>query len=246
MDDFFFEIHHDLPREGPGDSASTRRAFSCLGDLPRPRILDVGCGPGLQTLELAELAQSNVFAMDTHAPFLSGLKQRARRPGASGQVIPVRGSMFALPFAAHSLDLIWSEGAIYIMGFEKGLRSWRSWLKPGGYVAVTEISWLRPQPPPEIYAYWLNEYPEIRATNENLARIQSAGYRVVDHFALPPSAWWDDYYSPLEKRVAMLRDKHRNDAHAVELLDREQLEMDMHRKYSDWYSYVFYIMQIVW
>jgi tRNA G46 methylase TrmB len=51
----FFEVHNDLPREGPGDNKSTRKAYLTLPViLEKPRVLDIGCGPGMQTVELAK------------------------------------------------------------------------------------------------------------------------------------------------------------------------------------------------
>lgn len=61
----FFELHAGLARQGPGADAHTRRAFALVGDLPpAPVIVDVGCGPGMQTLELARLTRSTVHAVD--------------------------------------------------------------------------------------------------------------------------------------------------------------------------------------
>ena len=156
----FFELHQDLPREGPGDNPSTRKALALLVDLPpRPLILDIGCGPGMQTVELARCTNGKIIAIDTHQPFLEKLKQRAQAEGLSDKITTINMSMFALDFEAKSFDAIWSEGAIYIMGFEQGLRACQPLLKPGGYVAVSEICWLRPQPPSEVQTFWAANYP---------------------------------------------------------------------------------------
>ena len=242
--DIFFELHQDLPREGPGDNPSTRKALSLLTELPpQPSILDIGCGPGMQTIELARCTNGTIIAIDTHQPFLEKLKQQAQAEGLSDKITAINMSMFALDFEAKRFDAIWSEGAIYIMGFEQGLRACQPLLKPKGYVAVTEISWLRPQPPSELQAFWAANYPGMRTVEENLEIVRAAGYRQVRHFVLPTSAWWEGYYTPQEARIAMLRDKYRDDAEAIQLLDESQLEIDLYRKYSDWYGYVFYIMQ---
>ena len=242
--DIFFEIHQDLPREGPGDNASTRRALALLAHLPpQSLIVDVGCGPGMQTLELARSTQGKIVAVDTHQPFLDKLRQRALAEGVLDRITPVRASMSSLDLKDQSVDVFWSEGAIYIMGFEQGLRAWQRFLKPGGYVAVTEATWLRADPPDDLAAFWAMGYPAMQTVEGNLDIIRAAGYREVSHFTLPPSAWWTNYYTPLEARIAMLRDKYRGDSEALQQLDTEELEIDLYRKYSDWYGYVFYIMQ---
>lgn len=244
MMNIFFELHRDIPRQGPGDNASTRKAFSLLTGLPeQPRILDVGCGPGMQTVELARISAGSIVAIDTHQPFLDELARRAGREGVAGRIVPLNKSMFELDFEPGSFDLIWSEGAIYIIGFEKGLRDWQPFLKKDGYLAVSELSWLKPNPPAEIKTYWDENYPGMKTLEENLALLRGAGYREIGHFVLPESSWWDDYYTPLEKRIVILSEKYKDDEEAMTLLRESQRESDLYREYSDWYGYVFFTMQ---
>jgi ubiquinone/menaquinone biosynthesis C-methylase UbiE len=243
--DIFFDIHKDLPREGPGESASTRKALSLLEKLsPNPHIIDIGCGPGMQTLDLARNTRGKIVAVDNHQPFLDQLQQRAQAEGLAERISTVNQSMFELNFPEKSFDLLWCEGAIYIIGFEQGLRAWRPLLKPGGYAAVTEISWLKPDLPEEVRSYWMAEYPGMRSIDENLQSIRAAGYREIGHFTLPPSSWWADYYNPIEARLPKLREKYRGNAEASDWLDATQKECDIYRKYSDYYGYVFYVMQV--
>jgi ubiquinone/menaquinone biosynthesis C-methylase UbiE len=242
--EFFFEIHKDLPREGPGDNASTRKALKLMTGLPeRPAMLDVGCGPGVQTRELARVTGGKITAADTHQPFLDRLKASAEAEGLGLQITVVNQSMDALDFPASSFDAIWSEGAIYIMGFKKGLAAWKRLLKPGGCIAVTEASWLKPNPPAEVRDFWNTAYPPMTLVEENLKTIESLGYRVLGHFTLPESCWLEEYYAPLLARVAMLREKYASDAKKQTMLDEELLEVDLYRKYSQWYGYAFYVMQ---
>jgi SAM-dependent methyltransferase len=242
--DLFFELHRDIPREGPGDAASTRRALAFLTGLPaRPRLLDIGCGPGLQTLELARISAATILAVDTHQPFLDVLARRAAQAGLADRISPLNRSMAALDFEPGSFDVLWSEGAIYIIGFEKGLREWQPFLKKDGYLAVTELSWLKPAAPAEARTFWNENYPDMHSLEENLAVIQKTGYREISHFVLPGSAWWDDYYTPLEKRIRVLTEAYRDIADAQAFLQESQREIDLYRQYSEWYGYVFYIMQ---
>lgn len=242
--DLFFEIHKDLPREGPGDDESTARAFALCRELPdAPRVLDIGCGPGMQTRQLARISKARIAAIDMHLPFLRVLQRRARQEIFSGQVIPLRMSMFDLGFAPESFDLVWSEGAIYIRGFEEGLRACLPLLKPGGYAAVSELTWLRPDPPEEIRAFWCEGYPGMRALEENRQTVRALGYQEIDTFVLPDSSWLEAYYGPMAQRIARLREEWQAYPERLALLDAEEKEIILFQKFSAWYGYVFYILR---
>jgi len=242
--EFFFEIHKDLPREGPGDSESTRKAFRKLAMLPeQAAILDVGCGPGVQTMDLALISEGTIVAVDTHQPFLDVLQQKINDEGFQDRIKVQNQSMKALEFPPASFDLIWSEGAIYIMGFENGLRAWKPLLKPEGYIVVTEATWLKPNPPAEIREFWQQAYPEMKSLEENLNIIHNCGYYLIDYFVLPETSWTEEYYKPMQDRIEMLRVQYKDDPQKLAILDEEQIEIQLYNKYSDWYGFVFYIMQ---
>jgi ubiquinone/menaquinone biosynthesis C-methylase UbiE len=240
----FYDIFEGLPRCGPGDNFSTARAFKMLKNLPqKPAILDIGCGPGVQTLELARLSRGNITALDSHQPFMDNLTKKALEMGVINRIKTVNGSMMEIKFPDNSFDLIWAEGSIFIIGFEKGLREWKKFIKPGGYLAVTESNWINKNPPEEIARFWEAVYPAIMDIEGNLRIIREAGYREVGHFILPASSWWDDYYTPMVERMKVLRPKYAGDKDALAVFQEMDVEIEMFRKYSDYYSYVFYIMQ---
>ena len=238
----FWRLHSGLPREGPGDDESTRRALRSLaGLLPdSPRILDLGCGPGMQTLVLARETAGHVTAVDRHQPFLDELNRRAARDGLTERITTVNASMSARNFSDAAFDLIWSEGAIYIIGFAEGLRAWKRLLRRNGAIAVTEISWLDPDIPEEAAAFWSRGYPAMTDVSTNLRTIASAGYSPIDHFVLAEAAWWDHYYAPLEGRIAALRSECKDDREAMAFLDGELAEISLYRKHAASYGYVFY------
>jgi len=241
----FYEIHKDIPREGPGDNESTRKAFSMLTDLPkRVNILDIGCGPGMQTIELAKLIDGQIIALDAHEPFLKDLNSAAVKAGVSGKIETVIGTMFSLNYKEESFDLIWSEGAIFIIGFKEGLDYWKRYVKKGGYVVVSELSWISDNPPEEAVQFWHKDYPAMKSREENIKVIKDLGYKLIEDFVIPDSAWMDNYYLPIEKRVSMLKEIYKDDEEAQSQLEGNLLEIDMFRKYSEYYGYVFYIMQV--
>jgi SAM-dependent methyltransferase len=240
----FFEMFKGLPRQGPGDAASTLKALALVpGVGPGTRVLDIGCGTGLQTHVLAKHSPAQFVAIDNHPPFIEELTRQAQDMGLADRIDARIGDMRQLDFPDHSFDLIWCEGAIWAIGFEAGLREWRRLLVPGGHLAVTEACWTKPHPPPECETFWMQEYPSIRFSSALLQAAEECGYQMVGHFTLPPSAWWDDYYGPLEENVRDFRARHEGEPDARELANRFQREVDIWRAYSDFYGYEFFVMR---
>ncbi len=241
----FFEIHKDLPREGPGDFQSTKKAFSMLVELPRqPLILDIGCGPGMQTLDLIALTDGKIVAVDNHQPFLDQLSKKAAQKGVADRITVVNADMSSLDFEEGTFDLIWAEGSAYTIGFENALRTWKPLLKRPGYLAATEIAWTKPAPPEELKCFWAEEYPPMQDIESNLAAIRRAGYRAIGHFVLPESAWWEHYYTPVEQKLVALREEYKDNPKALAVVEFHQREIDLYRQYSDYYGYFFYVMEV--
>jgi ubiquinone/menaquinone biosynthesis C-methylase UbiE len=244
MDDtIFFEIHKDLPRESPGRVVYTRRAFQMLPPLHNPKILDIGCGTGPSTIELAKLTDGTIVGIDIHQPYLDRLKKKAKEMKLSHRITTRNLSMTTMDFPSDYFDILWAEGSIYIIGFKKGLQQWRRYLKTMGFLVVHEMVWLKTNPPQEIREYWENIYPEICTISENLDLIPQCGYHSIGSFALPEDTWWDEYYGPLQERITMLQRKYEDNSNALAVLQKEQEEIDLYRDYSQWYGSAFFIMQ---
>ena len=207
------------------------KALSLVPGLPaRPKVLDVGCGPGRQTLILARETGGEITAVDNHQPYLDELLTRAEKQGFDERIATECCSMDDMRFDDVSFDLVWGEGSIYIMGFQKGLISWRRFLRRDGSMAVTELSWLVDSPPEEVKSFFEEAYPAMQTVARNTEMIRESGYSLIDSFTLPESAWWDGYYGPMEKRISELREKHSPEPAILEVLDGEQKEIDLYRR----------------
>jgi serine/threonine-protein kinase HipA len=238
-----FELYGDMPRQGPGSAATTRRALALLPGLPpEPRIADIGCGSGASSLVLAERG-GTVIGIDIHKPFLARLRADAAAAALEGKVLAVAADMVAPPLAEGSLDLIWSEGAIYQIGFAAGLARWRPLLKPGGFIAVTEATWLTDTPPESLRAFWATAYPAMTGIAANEAKLGAAGFRVLDRFVLPAECWIESYYAPLAQAIAAFRARHPGDAQAASVAEEAESEIELYRRHGDAYGYVFYLAQ---
>ncbi|MET9933121.1 MULTISPECIES: bifunctional class I SAM-dependent methyltransferase/N-acetyltransferase [unclassified Streptomyces] len=204
--DAFFALHHGLPRQGPGSDTTTRRLLSLAGPLPaRPRVLDLGCGPGRSALLLAAEAGAEVTAVDTHEPFLAELRESVAARGLDGpdpdggSVRVLRADMGALPFPDGSFDLVWAESSVFVLGFDRVLAEWRRLLAPGGTLVLTECVWTTGEPGAAARAFW-EEHCPLRTVAGNAAAAVTAGYHVLGTF-LQPEGDWDEYYGPLAARA---------------------------------------------
>jgi len=237
------DLHRDGERQGPGSKADTLRALELLhlpagGDL---RIADIGCGTGGQTLTLASKLQGNITAVDLFPEFLEVLNTNARKEGLEDRIHTLQASMDALPFAPEEFDLIWSEGAIYNMGFEAGIRAWRQHLKPGGHLAVSEITWTSRDRPAELEDHWKREYPEIGRASEKIVQLEAGGYTLVGYFILPQASWEEGYYAPLEASLPAFLERHGHSAEARELVRETEAEIRLYRTHRAHFSYGFYL-----
>jgi SAM-dependent methyltransferase len=238
----FFDVHTGLPREAPGSAASTERA---LGLIPDPdsitRVLDIGCGPGAQTLDLARLLPgAHITAIDLHAPYLAALNRAAAAAGLGPRIETRAADMAALPFEDGAFDLIWCEGAAYNMGVPAALAAWKPLLAPGGALAFTEAVWLKPDPPAPVRAMWA-EYPAMTDVATCRRLVAQAGYRLRGDFVLPASDWWT-YYTPMEERLERLRKQYSGDAAALAVLAESAAEIATYRNYGDFYGYAFFVL----
>lgn len=232
----------DAERQGPGSPQMTIKAREFIDGLTDDSLIaDLGCGTGGQTMVLARHIPGHITGLDLFPAFIDRFNSNAATIGLAGRVRGIVGSMDALPFAKESLDLIWSEGAIYNIGFRHGLDYWRDFLKPGGYVAVTESSWLTDERPAEINDFWMDCYPGMDTISHKVAQMQDAGYVPVAVFVLPENCWTDNYYRPMHAvRERFLRENPGNRS-IGELIKFSQHEEALYDKYKEFYGYVFYI-----
>ncbi len=232
---------------GPGGEEQTGLALRLAGlDDSRPlTVADIGCGTGASTLRLAGLLDARITAVDFLPQFLEELQHKAQERGVADRVRTLACNMYKLPFQAGSMDLIWSEGAIYNLGFSRGVREWREYLKPGGVLAVTEVTWLTDQRPEPVSRFWEQSYPEIDTAASKLRVLEQAGYAPLGYFALPEYCWLENYYGPLEESFGLFLARHGHSPGAEAMVEEHRREIALYREYGQYYSYGFYIARRV-
>jgi len=203
-------------------SKYTRQAFYMLPKLNKPHILDVGCGSGVPTLELAKLSNGQIIGLDINQPLLDRLTKKIGEAELSDRVKTLKCSMLDMDFPDESFDIIWAEGSTWVIGFERGLKEWRRFLKPNGFLVV---------------------HDEIGNIKEKIEQMSNCGYELLEYFTLNEDTWWTDYFAPLEKLVNKIRIKYADNHKALAVLEKDQQEIDMFKKNPGQYSSVFFIMK---
>lgn len=242
MDEVIYKIFTPLLQGAPGNDASTRRALHAVPVRDTVRqVLDLGVGHGRTTLTLAKaLRDAHVTAVDIHAPYVEQLAGHAREAGVADRVHALCGDMENIDIAEGSIDLIWAEGSIYVVGIERALTIWRPWLRPGGCVAFSDFVWWTNDRSNEASEFWASEYPDMATEVAIRSNAEAVGYRLVSSFRLPKEAH-DAYYLPLEARVAELADC--DDAGTLKVLESIRTEIDVIRRFSDEAGYSFFVLQ---
>lgn len=236
------EYFSSLERQGPGSPEVTVKALSFIDNLSdKSCIADIGCGSGGQTMVLAQHTAGRLTGVDLFPLFIELFNQNATLLGLQDRVQGVVESMDQLSFKDEELDLIWSEGAIYHIGFQRGLAEWKRFLKTGGFIAVTEVSWFTEERPSEINDFWLDAYPEIDTIPRKVAQMQQTGYLPVATFVLPENCWTEHFYAPQAIAQENFLKKYEGNSTVESLIASQRHEAQLFDKYKAYYGYVFYI-----
>jgi hypothetical protein len=129
------------------------------------------------------------------------------------------------------------------MGFGKAMGLWKKYLNPNGYIVFSELCWFKNERPQEIENYWLSFYGPMNSLDGIIKFLTNTDYKFIASFVLPDEAWWEDYYSPLSKKVNELKQKYKDDSEVLEVIENESKEMEMHKEYSAYYGYSFFIVK---
>lgn len=235
------DLHVLNHRQGSGSNADFALELSGIDKNVSLKIVDIGCGTGAASIALAKATNAFIAAVDLLPAFLEKLNPRVVRAGVNERIAAITADMSDLPFQSEQFDVIWSEGAIYNIGFMRGIREWREYLKPNGILVATEITWLTPYIPEELRSHWETEYPEIGLASTKLNQLEDNGYIPIGYFVLQSDCWLDEYYTPLSAGFAEFLERHGDSEQAVAIVEAEKKEIALYKKYRAYYSYGCYI-----
>ena len=240
--DLICETHVGLERQGPGSPEMIIKALSFLDNLDEiSRVIDMGCGTGGQTMVLAQYITGNITGVDIMPDFIDVFNDNAKKLNLRERVNGIVGSIEDLPFQKEEFDLIWSEGVIDSIGFEKGLNYWNSFLKSNGYIAVTCPSWFTEERPAEIEKFWVDAVGGLGTIWKNISIMRKAGYDFIAAFTLPEKCWTENYFIPREAAEKALLEKYPGNVTVEAYIENDKYEVELYSKYKHYYGYVFYI-----
>jgi cyclopropane fatty-acyl-phospholipid synthase-like methyltransferase len=231
----------DMEKLGPGGNAHTQHVLCLLPQQQFHVIVDAGCGTGRQTMVLAKELGTLVHAVDSYEPFLNDLTRRAKAAGIEHLVRTHCMNMKDIPGVLPHIDLLWSEGAAYNIGFSNALLTWASAINPDGFAVVSELSWLRKQVPNAVREFFLSGYPDMQSVHHNIAVAENAGYKILNTYTLPKEAWVEGYYDILEPRAKALANH--PDSSVRDFAVETVKEIEVFKCSEDSYGYVFYVLQ---
>jgi ubiquinone/menaquinone biosynthesis C-methylase UbiE len=241
------DLHINNHRQGPGSDEAFMRALALSGiDTETTiEIADIGCGTGSATIPLLQHTQANITAVELLPAFLNKLQANAEEAGVTDRLTTVEADMGDLPFSDEQFDALWSEGAIYNIGFETGVKNWQRFLKPGGVLVASEITWIRADVPDELQKHWDQEYPEVATASNKIAVLENNGYSPIGYFSLTPDCWIENYYEPLQKNLPAFLERNGRSEEAMEIAETDTHEYELYKKYQDYFSYGVYIARKV-
>ena len=200
----------------------TRRAFESIPIPKNPIILDIGCGSGVPTIELATLCDCRIIALDHDRHQLDLIEIKLKEKGLEDKIEILHCSIDKMNFADESFDIIWSEGSIFVVGFERGLYEWRRLLKPNGYMGIHDV---------------------MGNIEEKINYITNSGCKLLDHFVLDRDVWWNEYYSPLQEKIRSMRNMRSGDPDIAAKFEKELREIEMYKKNPEEFESVFFVIK---
>lgn len=199
----------------------TRKAFESIPRIDNPHILDLGCGTGTITLELARLSNGEITSIDIDQNALDKLNHKIIEKGLSEKIKVYNRSAYYTQFEDETFDIIWEEGVIHLLDFKKAITECNRILKVNGYMISTEAN------------NW---------ADKKLKHFPKFGFKVLKQIPWAKECWWKEYYAPLEKKINILRKKYEN-IDDIEEIKHHIMEIEMVSKNTRGFECTTYILQ---
>ena len=200
----------------------TRKAFNIIPKINKPCILDIGCGSGVPTLELARLSKGKIIGIDIDKNAIDKLNIKIKVNNLQERVKVYKNSLFNIKFPSETFDIIWAEGALAPIGFEEALKQWKKFIKPEGFMVL---------------------HDDIKDKTKKMELIPKQVFELIDYFQLPDDAWWINYYGPLEKQIEKVLTINKNHPQVLKAIKSYQDEVMACKKKPEDFRSIFYVLK---
>ncbi len=197
------------------------KAFQLLPKMEKPRIFDLGCGSGLPTIELANLTNGDIIAIDIDQVLLDKLNEKIKIRNLSNRIKTKRMDFLKNDFPDNYFDLVWEAGVVQIIGFKESFNACRRILKARGYFVLGQA---------------------IKAMEKNHKLLAKCGFDLIKQFNWPEGCWWTDYYEPLERKIKDIREG-KEDPNLLENIKAIEAEISWIKANPNEIDCAYYILQ---
>lgn len=169
-----------------GSMEATRQLLAMARVEEGEFVLDVGCGVGATPVYLVKERGCRVVAVDLLTTMVHQARERAARQGAEGSIVFAAADARRLPFADGAFDAVIMESLNVF--FEQKLQAVREYARvtrSGGYVGMTEMTWLSEPSPKTADYYRRTVYADALQTHQWKALLEEAGLEDVEAHAEP-------------------------------------------------------------
>jgi SAM-dependent methyltransferase len=199
----------------------TREAFNSIPKIDKPRILDIGCGIGMPSLELARLSNGEITGIDIDKDALDKFNFKIKQKGLTDRIKLFNRSIYDTKFEDEIFDIIWEEGVIHLLDFKKAITECRRILKVNGYLISGEAT---------------------KWADRKLKHFPNFGFKLLKQIPWAKECWWKEYYAPMEKRINILRKKYDN-IDDIDEIQHHLSEIEMVKKNTKGFECTTYILQ---
>lgn len=199
----------------------TRLAYESIPEMDKPRILDIGCGTGMPTLELAKLSNGEITGIDIDQNALDKLNLLIKQQGLLSRIKVYNRSVYDTKFEDNTFDIIWEEGVIHLVDLKKTLTECNRILRLNGFLVTGEAT---------------------KWAGRKLKHFPRYGFELIKEIPWEEGCWWNEYYSPLEEKIKNLRNKY-NDLNEIKEIQQHLMEIEMVKKDPLQFDCVTYVMQ---
>ena len=193
------------------------RAISVIPVPEVHSILDIGCGTGVPTIWLAEHFAGSITAVDSDGEATGWLEEKIKKSNLNERINVIKRSFLNYDPGEEMFDMVLAEGFLNAVGFEKGFSEIKKFLKRKGYFII---------------------HDELKDNEKKIAFFNRNIFRLLHFFIMDEKAWWDNYYSCLEKETSDPENESLS-----EFFNSDRQEIAMYRKDPGLFRSVYYVLQ---